>query len=332
MDEFSRSPLPRKSSGNLDRTDRNATFPLRFLTRRAALAGLIVSGSLAFSRWPAVPAEAIITRTIPSTGEPLPALGLGSWITFNVGNDPELRRECVAVIEAFFRSGGRMIDSSPMYGSSQEVIGHALKTIPASTDLFAADKVWTPSGIDGPSQLEASRAFWGIARFDLLQVHNLLSWENHLPTLLAMKEAGKVRYIGITTSEGRRHAEFERVMKSQPIDFVQLTYNPVDREAEERIFPLAQDRGLAVIANRPFQQGALLERLQPHPLPACSAEIGALSWPQLILKFIISNPAVTCAIPATSKVAHVRENMQALHGPLPDVPMRNSLASYIENL
>jgi diketogulonate reductase-like aldo/keto reductase len=273
-----------------------------------------------------------LTKTIPSSGEKLPIVGLGSWITFNVGDDPELRDECAAVMRAFFAAGGRLIDSSPMYGSSQAVIGYGLRKLGNSPNLFAADKVWTSSSSGGPGQIEESRGHWGVPRFDLLQVHNILSWEQHLPTLFAMKAAGRLRYVGITTSEGRRHEEIQRIMASHPIDFVQVTYNLVDREVEERILPLARERGIAVIINRPFREGALIRSLSRYRLPPWAGELGAESWAQFILKFIVSHPAVTCAIPATSQVAHVQENTRAAAEPMPDQPTRRRMAQYVEAL
>ena len=200
-------------------------------------------------------------------------VGLGSWITFNVGGDTAARAACVEVVRAFFAEGGRLIDSSPMYGSSQPTIGFALAQIGRPAALFSAEKVWVGDGARGPAQMEASRAYWGVPRFDLMQVHNLLAWQEHLPRLFDMKAAGQLRYVGITTSEGRRHAEIEQVMRTQPIDFVQLSYNLLDREAEQRLLPLAQQRGIAVIVNRPFREGALLRQLARHPLPGWAAEI-----------------------------------------------------------
>ena len=200
----------------------------------------------------------------------------------------------------------------------------------AQPPVFSADKVWTSS--DGPEQIEQSRRYWGVPRFDLLQVHNLLSWQDHLKTLYAMKEAGQLRYVGITTSEGRRHDLFEEIMRTEPLDFVQLTYNIVDREAEERLLPLARDRGMAVIVNRPFQQGDLTRELAGETLPEWAAEIGAASWAQFILKFILSHPAVTVAIPATSRVDHVRENLAAAQGLLPDEAMRRRMAAYVQDI
>jgi diketogulonate reductase-like aldo/keto reductase len=295
---------------------------------RVALAGAAASGL-------GIPARAQaerggpISRPIPSTGEAMPVVGLGSWITFNVGEDPVLRDECAAVMAAFFESGGRMIDCSPMYGSSQDTIGYGLRKLGYPQQLFSAEKVWTSSPANGPSQIAETRQRWSVDRLDLVQVHNLVAWERHLETLFAMKADGRLRYVGITTSEGRRHAEIERVMARQPIDFVQVTYNPMDREVEARILPLAQERGIGVIVNRPFRQGALTGDLQGKPLPAWAAETGASSWAQLILKFIISHPAVTCVIPATTRADHLRENMAAASGPVPDDKMRQRIAGQV---
>ncbi|UEM03321.1 aldo/keto reductase [Skermanella rosea] len=304
------------------------------LSRRALLGLMAATGAAAVLAPSLGRAQAgpPLTRPIPSSGEALPAVGLGSWITFNVGDDPVLRDECADVMAAFFEAGGRMIDSSPMYGSSQAVIGHGLGRLGHPQALFSTDKVWISSPAAGPGQIEESRRLWGVPRFDLLQVHNLLSWERHLETLFAMKAEGRLRYVGITTSEGRRHGEFERVMRDHPLDFVQVSYNVLDREVEERILPLAAERGIGVIVNRPFRQGALTRGLEGEALPGWAAEIGCDTWAQLLLKFIISHPAVTCAIPATSRVDHVRENMAAARGPMPDEAMRRRMAAHVEDL
>lgn len=296
---------------------------------------MLLQGSLAAAALGALPhgglaqQRAVLSRPIPSSGERLPLVGLGSWITFNVGEDRELQDECAAVMAAFFEGGGRLIDSSPMYGSSQPTIGYGLRKLGRPSSLFAADKVWTATGSGGPGQIEQSRQLWDVPRFDLLQVHNLLSWEEHLQTLLAMKARGEVRYVGITTSEGRRHDDVVRVMASQPIDFVQVTYNVLDREVEARILPLAQERRMAVIINRPFRQGELTRRLEGEKLPNWALEVAARSWAQLMLKFIISHPAVTCAIPATTRVEHVRENIAAATGVLPDERFRQRIAAHV---
>jgi diketogulonate reductase-like aldo/keto reductase len=273
-----------------------------------------------------------LSRPIPSTGEALPLIGLGSWVTFNVGDDPAARAACADVMRHFFAAGGRLIDSSPMYGSAQEVIGDGLRRLGKPARLFSADKVWIGSGARGPEQIETSRRHWGVAAFDLLQVHNLLAWQEHLPALFSMKAARRLRYVGITTSEGRRHADILKIMAREPIDFVQVTYNIADREVEQRILPLARERGIAVIANRPFRRGALIEALERHRLPAWAAQIDCASWAQFLLKFIVSHPAITCAIPATSNVAHVRENMQAASGNLPDAALRQRMAEHVAAL
>ena len=265
-------------------------------------------------------------------GGALPRVGLGSWITFNVGNDATARASCADVMAAFFAAGGRLIDSSPMYGSSQSVIGEGLQRLNMLARVFAADKVWITPASRGPAQMEASRVLWGVQRFDLLQVHNLLSWPEHLPVLLEMKAAGRVRYVGITTSEGRRMRDVEQIMRSFAVDFVQVSYSLADRSAEDRILPLARERGIAVIANRPFEQGDLLRALARHSLPPIAAELQCTSWAQFALKFVVSHPAVTCAIPATTSVAHVRENMAAGLSNLPDVGQRNRMAAQTAGL
>lgn len=302
--------------------------------RRRLLQSLLAigAGAMLDPAFGARPQQAILTRPIRSGGEVLPVIGLGSWITFNVGNDRVARDACIEVMRNFFDAGGRLIDSSPMYGSSQEVIGDGLKKLGMASRAFSADKVWTSAGSRGPGQIEISRRHWGIARFDLLQVHNLLSWQAHLQTLLSMKSAGRLRYVGITSSEGRRHPEIEQIMRSHPIDFVQITYNILDREVEARILPLARDRGIAVIANRPFRQGALIQAVARYPLPPWAVEIDCANWAQFLLKFIVAHPAVTCAIPATSRVAHVRENMGAAFGRLPDEAMRRRMIAYVGKL
>lgn len=295
--------------------------------RRAVLAGLAATAAAGLAP-PVANATAPLMRTIPSTGEAIPSVGLGTWITFNVGSDPVLLDRSVAVMDAFFGAGGRVIDSSPMYGSSQATVGHGLARLGRPAGLFPADKVWTSSPAAGPQQIEESRRAWGVPHFALLQVHNLVAWREHLPRLLEMKAAGEIAHVGITTSHGRRHGELERIMRSEPIDAVQLTYNPVDREAE-RLLALAADRGIAVVVNRPFRQGALTRRLAGAPLPGLAAEVGAATWAQLILKFILSHPAVTVAIPATTVPAHAQENLAAAVGPLPEPALRERIAEAV---
>ena len=271
-------------------------------------------------------------RPIPSSGETIPVIGMGSWITFNVGSDPAARVIRGEVLQAFFGRGGRLIDSSPMYGSSEEVIGDCLARIGRADAVFSATKVWTRGRGYGVAQMENSRRLWRVKGFDLMQVHNLLDWETHLATLKAQKAEGRIRYIGVTTSHGRRHDLLERLMSSEPLDFVQFTYNADDRGAEKRLLPLASERGIAVIINRPFQGGQLFRKLAGKPLPEWAGEFDCRNWAQFLLKFIVSHPAVTCAIPATSRVDHMRENMGAAYGRLPDRSLRQRMVRHFDTV
>jgi diketogulonate reductase-like aldo/keto reductase len=309
------------------------------LTRRRFLGTVAAAGAASVLR----PANAlarpdppgpVLTKPIPSSpnGERLPLVGLGSWITFNVGDDPAGRDSSAEVMRAFFAGGGRMIDSSPMYGSSQEVIGYGLRKLGHPPQLFSATKVWINSGAKGPEQIEESRRLWDVPHFDLLAVHNLMSWEEHLPTLFAMKHAGRLRYVGCTTSEGRRHEEMEKVMRTQPIDFIQVSYNALDRDVESRVLPVALERRIPVICNRPFRRGELIHRVERAPLPSFAAEIDCTNWAQLLLKFIVSHPAVICAIPATTRVDHVRQNVGASYGRLPDEALRRRIVEAVERV
>jgi len=273
-----------------------------------------------------------ITRSIPSSGERIPVVGMGTWLTFDAGRSAERRARLRGVLQTFFDRGGRLIDSSPMYGSSESVVGDLLPQVRPPRAPFAATKVWIPGRRLGISQMEASRKLWGVARFDLMQVHNLLDWEGHLQTLKEWKASGRVRYIGVTTSHGRRHDELERIMRREPLDFVQFTYNLADRSAESRLLPLAHERQMGVIINRPLDGGDLFERARGKTLPGWARDIDCANWSQLFLKFIVSHPSVTCAIPATSQVAHMIENMGAAMGRLPDAAMRRRIVDHFATL
>jgi diketogulonate reductase-like aldo/keto reductase len=301
------------------------------LSRRAFLGALAAGAAAVLGPRPSV-AAAVLRRSIPATGETVPVIGMGTWITFNVGDDEALRDQRTQVLQTFFDRGGSVIDSSPMYGSSEAVIGYGLKRIANTGALFAATKVWTPFAALGDGQRAHSRRLWGVERFDLMQIHNLLNWDGHLPRLLEDKARGRIRYVGVTTSHGRRHDELARVMAEQPLDVVQFTYNIVDRAAEARLLPLAADRGLAVVINRPFRRKQLFDMFAGHPLPAWADEIDCATWASFFLKFIVSHPAVTCTIPATSRIEHMRENMGALTGRLPDRTMRQRMVRYVESL
>jgi diketogulonate reductase-like aldo/keto reductase len=272
----------------------------------------------------------ILERPVPATGEKIPAIGMGSWLTFDIargaGRDARL-----PVLREFFAGGGTLLDSSPMYGYAEAALGELVpKAKPAK--VFNATKVWTPTRFLGVKQMEESFEHWGVKRFDLMQVHNMLDWETHLVTLKAWKAAGRVRYIGITTSHGRRHEALEAAMKGERFDFVQFSYSFADRDAEKRLLPFAMERGAAVIVNRPFDSGDLFGVVKAKPLPAWAAEIDCANWAQVFLKFVVSHPAVTCAIPATSNPAHMRENIGALAGRLPDAALRRRMAADFDRL
>lgn len=300
------------------------------ITRRKFLRG--VGLSAATLALPSMAQTAAIhRRAIPSSGEQIAAIGMGTWLTFAVGDDAAARNIRCQIMRAFFERGGQLIDSSPMYASSQDVIGDCLARAPAP-NLFSATKVWIPGRWLGIQQMESSRERWRVKRFDLMQIHNMLDWQTHLETLKQYKREGKIRYIGITTSHGRRHEELEKALRAESFDFVQFTYNIAEREAEQRLLPLARERGVAVIVNRPFEGGVLFERVRGKPLPAFAREIDCHNWAQCLLKFIISHPHVTCAIPATSRVDHMLENMGALQGRLPDEALRKRMVAHWQSL
>ena len=259
-----------------------------------------------------------ITRPVPSSGELLPVMGMGTSRTFDTSGDAASLANLTEVLRAFFSAGGTVIDSSPMYGSAESRVGDVLREMPLYAKVFAATKVWTTGREQGIAQMEESARRMNVERFDLIAVHNLVDWKTQLNTLKSWKDAGRVRYIGITTSHGRDHDALLDIMAREPLDFVQFSYNIEDRVAEERLLPTAQDRGIATMINRPFQRGSLFSRTRNQDLPALAAELGCSSWAQYFLKFILGHPGVTCIIPATSKVSHMKENMQANFGPVPD--------------
>ncbi|WP_339933974.1 aldo/keto reductase [Vreelandella glaciei] len=251
-------------------------------------------------------------KAFADTDKTLPVIGMGTWRTFNVGSDPQLLDARTEVVKAFFEHGGGLIDSSPMYGSAPDVMGYALEQLGTPESLFAAEKVWSPAGGSAREQVAELKDRWKVEHFDLVQVHNLTDWREHLSALQEMKAEGIIRHVGITTSHGRRH-----------------------REAENRLLPLAEEQGIGVIANRPYDGGSLIKHLKRRnaPLPEwAQAECGCITWADFLLKFIVSHPAITCAIPATTQVEHLRENMRAGHSPMPSTEARQRMAAYIESL
>ncbi|HDZ48196.1 hypothetical protein LCGC14_0026600 [marine sediment metagenome] len=307
------------------------------ITRRQSLKLMVAT--LAAMMLPSVPLLAntggIHRKAFAGGDQKLPVIGMGTWRTFNVGSDEALLDARTEVVKAFFEHGGGLIDSSPMYGSAPDVMGYALQALGTPESLFSAEKVWSPAGGATHEQVAELKERWKVAHFDLVQVHNLTDWREHLVALQEMKAEGTIRHIGITTSHGRRHSEIEQIMTSEEIDFVQLTYNITHREAENRLLPLAEERGIGVIANRPFDGGSLIQNLKRRnaPLPEwAQEECGCTTWADFLLKFIVSHPAITCAIPATTQVEHMHENMRAGHSPMPSADARQRMAAYIESL
>jgi diketogulonate reductase-like aldo/keto reductase len=255
------------------------------------------------------------TRVIPSSGETLPVIGLGTWQTFDVGSDATARTQLTQVLATLFDAGGSVIDSSPMYGTSEDVAGSLVADMRARSKAFLATKVWTRGRDAGVQQINRSMQLLRADKLDLLQVHNLLDWRIHLATLRDLKNRGRIRYLGVTHYTSSAYRELEAVMREQQLDFIQVNYSADDRTAEQRILPLAAERGMAVLINLPFGGGGLLRRLRAKPLPAWAAEIGCDSWAQILLKFVIGHPAVTCVIPGTANPDHMRDNAVAGTGP-----------------
>lgn len=304
------------------------------ISRRTLLKALLalgISGSSLTNLLHAA-TQNIITKKVPSSGEDIPVIGLGTSRTFDALGDEELLHHLKKVMQIFFDKNGMLVDSSPMYGSAQAVIGKLLKKINNDKNLFSATKVWTYGEQAGINQMEESRQLWGIKRFDLMQIHNLRDWEVHYETLKKMKAEGKIRYIGVTTSHGRFHEELEVLLDTVKFDFVQLSYNIDNRDVEQRLLPIAADKGIAVIVNRPYQRGDLFRHVRGKAIPGWTSEIDVTSWGQFFLKFVVSHPAVTCAIPATTKVKHLLDNMAAQTGRLPDTKMRNEMIQYYKSL
>jgi diketogulonate reductase-like aldo/keto reductase len=298
------------------------------MNRRDALRILSLAALGASSR--AKAAKSMMTRPIPSSGEQLPIIGIGTWKTFDVGATAAERSPLAEVLREFVALGGRVIDSSPMYGRSEGVVGDLANEANLRSHLFLATKVWTSGRQDGIAQMEESMRRMRMRQMDLMQVHNLVDVDTHLTTLREWKTAGRVRYIGVTHYTASAYRDVEAVLRREKLDFLQINYSAAERDAEQRLLPLAREKGVAVIANRPFAEGALLRRLMARPLPAWAADIDCTSWAQLLLKFVLSHPAITCAIPGTSKVAHLRDNAGAASGRMPDQQLRARIVAEVQ--
>lgn len=298
------------------------------LTRRELLeasAALLAALGIPIGTLTAAAEKSVIKKTIPSSGEQLAVIGMGSSRTLEGYQTPDVTRELTAVFQAFFDHGGQLIDSSPMYGPAEAAIGELLKDVANKDDMFAATKVWTDGKQAGIEQMSASFQKMRVEVMDLMQIHNLRDWQVHLKTLRDWKDEGKTRYLGITTSHGRYHEELLKIMETEPLDFVQFSYNILNREAEHRLLPLAADKGIATLINRPFARGQLFSRVSGTTVPAWAADFGCQSWGQFFLKFAASHPASTCVIPATSKQKHMVDNMAANYGRLPDAQERTKM-------
>ncbi len=271
--------------------------------------------------------ERMRTRPIPSTGAPLPVVGCGTWQTFHVGQGAEERAPLAQTLQILFEAGGSVIDSSPMYGPAEGVVGDLLHAAQARDRAFLATKVWTRGRTEGIAQMRQSLERFRTDRIELMQIHNLVDWRTHLPTLRAWKKEGRIAYLGVTHYTAGAHDDLEAVMRAESLDFVQLNYAMNDRAAERRLLPLAAERGIAVLVNQPFGGGDLLRFLRDRPLPAWAAEIQCRTWPQALLKFVLAHPAVTCVIPGTGRPEHMRDNVRAGFGDLPDAELRRRMAA-----
>jgi aryl-alcohol dehydrogenase-like predicted oxidoreductase len=326
----------RDGAGTSPRRSRLARLEVRFamLSRRDVLRIATTSGIVGWARGsfaapsPAMSTPPPNTRPIPRTQEAIPTVGLGTWQAFDV--DPASRAPQAQVMKQFLAAGGRVIDSSPMYGRAEEVVGDVLADLGAIGKPFLATKVWTRGKREGIAEMERSRKRMRAERIDLMQIHNLLDWQTHLPVLREMKQAGTIRYLGVTHYSHGELPQIERMMKTESLDFVQVPYNIADRAVEARVLPTAADTGTAVLVMRPFEEGALFRRVKGKPLPAFAAELDCTSWAQLFLKFIIGHPAVTCPIPATADPAHLEDNMKAAFGRLPDAAQRKAMIAALE--
>lgn len=271
-----------------------------------------------------------MTKPIPSTGEALPVIGVGTWQTFDVGSDAAARAPLAEVLKQMTQAGRGVVDSSPMYGSSETVAGDLIAELGLRDKLFIATKVWTRGRDEGMRQMQTSFQRLQVERLDLMQIHNLTDVETHTKTLLEMKKRQQIRYLGITHYASSAYAEVERLLKTKQYDFLQINYSLGERESAHKLLPLAKDLGVAVIANRPFAEGALFRKTKNTPLPPWAADLGIASWAQYFLKWIVSHPAVTCAIPGTGNPKHMQDNLGAGVGRLPSAQQRKQMAAYFD--
>ena len=274
----------------------------------------------------------MLTRIIPSSGEKLFAIGIGTYRGFDVAPASSHRPALDGVLQALLSAGGSVLDSSPMYGRAEEVSGELLAARRAREKTFLATKVWTTGRQAGIEQMNRSMELLRAERLDLMQIHNLVDWRTHLATLRAWKEEGRIRYLGITHYSSSAYAEMEKIMRAEALDFVQLNYSLDEREAARRLLPLAAERGVAVLVSLPFGQGRLLKTLRGKPVPDWLRAAGCETWPQALLKFSLAHDAVTCVIPGTGNPAHMLENCGAGEGPALEPPVLQKLIAYWDGI
>jgi diketogulonate reductase-like aldo/keto reductase len=302
------------------------------ITRRTALAVLSGVFGLRFLEELESKEARQITRKIPSSGEELPAIGLGTWQVFDAGSSAAARAPLREVLAAFAKAGGKVVDSSPMYGSAESVAGDLVAELGLRERLFIATKVWTRGRAEGIAEMERSFQRLRVTTMDLMQIHNLLDVDVHTKTLNDMKAKGRIRYTGITHYTSSAYPDVEKWLNKEKYDFLQINYSLAERESEKRILGICRSKNIAVIANRPFAEGAMFRRVRGKPLPPWAAEIGVASWAQYFLKWIVGHPAVTCAIPGTGKPEHIADNVAAGFGALPDENTRRRMAEYFDSL
>ena len=296
------------------------------------IASLLSLNLFLTDKLPAINQRKIIKKIIPKSQEVITPVGMGTWLTFDVMPTQENIKTRSKILDSFFKNHGSIIDSSPMYGMAEKILGLSIKEIDNKNRLFSATKVWTPSKLYGNEQIDNSFKLWQLSKFSLIQVHNLVNYSAHIKTLEKYKKEGKIKYLGVTTSHGSRHEELIKIMKNDNIDFVQFTYNILDDKAEKYLLPLANEKKIAVIINRPFQGGNLFNYSKNKKLPKWIQKLDINSWSELYLKFIISHPSVTCAIPATSRIEHMKENMESQYGLLLNNQQRREVKNFFKKL
>lgn len=305
------------------------------ITRRQTLQMGLAAGIAAALPWRLARAQELLHKPIPSSGKSLPIIGIGTARRYDVGESESERAPLREVLSEFTKMGGRVIDTAPTYGRAEQVSGDLVRAIGNREQMFIATKVSLrgQTGRDaGIAQMERSMRRFGTDHIDLMQVHNLNDWRTQLDLMSEWKQAGRLGYVGITTSFPRQYQEFEQVMRERDLDFIQVDYAIDNRDAEQRILPLAAERGMAVLINLPYSRGKVFSKVKGHALPDWASEIDANSWGQFFLKFVVSHPAVTCAIPGTAKMEYLLDNLGAARGRLPDAQMRKKMQVFFDSV